>query len=80
MTDLSDHTALPDTPYEHKVCNATLFCSVCFILAVGYYFIAPKDAPFKEIVMMGAGGIFALGLINFMIAAFGGKLCGCKKK
>ena len=87
MTDFYDHsysnlkvdTETPDTPYEHKVCNITLFCSVAFVLAAAYYFFGPNDDGFRHTLMLFSGGIFVFALVNFMVAAFMGKLCGCKK-
>ncbi len=75
--DAKEDLTLPDTPYEHRVCSVTLFCSIAFLATGAYYFIAPS-ADMKLIVSITAAA-FGLALLNFFVAAFRGKLCGCKK-
>ncbi len=79
MVDLSDDTALPETPYEHKVCMLTLIAALGFMATCAYYFLTPDRSELAMTAVMATGGLFILVLLNFFIAAFSGKLCGQKK-
>lgn len=70
----------PDNPYEHKVCGVTLFAAIAFMAAGIYFLLAPGRDQFALTIVMVAGGAFVLTLLNFFVAAFRGKLCGCDKK
>ena len=77
--DLLDTTTTPDTPYEHRVCNITLIAALLFLLSSLYYFLGPDKNVLAFNAVLITGVIFGLGLLNFFVAAFGGKLCGQKK-
>lgn len=78
MADLSQHD-LPDTPYESKVCGLTVAVTLSFIAACAYYFLAPAKDGLALMIVMATGGLFAVALLNFFVAAFCGKICGQKK-
>lgn len=86
MSDMTDRpyrqdvTSSPDTPYEHKVCGITLICSLAFLATCAYFLLSPQKDGLMMVVMAATGTVFGLAMLNFFIAAFRGKLCGCKKQ
>ncbi len=87
MVDLSndnlsadEQEALPDTPFEHRVCGLTLTVSLFFLASGIYYLFSPPDDGFKTTLLAIAAGVFGITLIGFFLSAFTGKFCGqCAK-
>ena len=75
-----DVTDSPDNPYEHKVCGITVACSLAFLATCAYYLLSPQKDDLMMVVLAATGTVFGLAMLNFFVAAFRGKLCGCKKE